>query len=59
MMTDGKNLYLPWSEKREEIKDDLGPDEDQAQEEGEKLRGQAWDRTEDQIFIFIMTIALM
>ena len=59
MMTEDKKLYVPWSEKREEVKEALGLDDEQTQDDAQLLRAQAWDRTEDQVFIFIMTIALM
>ena len=58
-MSEDKKLYVPWSEKREEVKEALSLDDEQTQDDDQLLRGKAWDRTEDQVFIFIMTIALM
>ena len=57
-MTEEKKLYVSWAEKLKELAEDLGS-EDDAREYDNPFRSKLWDRTEDQIFIFIMTVALM
>lgn len=50
-MADKKNmLYVPWVEKRKEIEDAF---------DNEEQTAKAWDRGEDLMFLYIMTIALM
>lgn len=50
-MTDTKKmLYVPWVEKRKEIEEAF---------DNEDQTAKAWDRGEDMIFLFIMTIVLM
>lgn len=58
MATD-KKLYLTWSEKKAELPGYEFPDDDEKEINLEKLRSSGWNRTEDQIFIFVMTVALM
>lgn len=57
-MKEEKKLYVPWAEKLKELAEDLGS-EDDAKRYDNQFRSKSWDRAEDQIFIFIMTIALM
>lgn len=45
---DKKGLYLPWPEKRKEIKIVLGD---------ERLIAEAWNLSEDEVFYYIMLIA--
>jgi hypothetical protein len=57
-MKEEKKLYVPWDEKLKELAEELGS-EDDAKGYDNAFRSKSWDRTEDQIFIFIMTVALM
>jgi hypothetical protein len=45
---DKKGLYLPWSEKKKEIKKVSGD---------ERLIAEAWNLSEDEMFYYIMLIA--
>lgn len=56
-MTEENKLYVPWSDKKEELEELTGDDEGGNYQES--IKAKAWDRAEDQIFVFIMTIALM